>query len=424
MHAILATFLLLPSGSPLLTVDDTPGSGAMYATIQAAVDAAPDGATIRIASGTYAAFSVTGKGLALVGDNGALVNVAGTVSVQSLAADQEFMLRRLSIVGVGTQALQIAQAAGRVWIEECEVKTAIPAGQYQHGKTAVELNACADVRVSRSAIQGAHGSSEAFSGSGPAKSGGIGIHAYGSTLRVYDSSVRGGSGGSAVPYGYLNAGQGADAILLDGSRVTAWGTQLYGGHGGYSDYCYCPGQLYCGNPGNGGHCINTLSVPSGIVVELLGATLVPGEGGPNGNWPTCPEGANGQWVQNLLPNQTLVTPGPFRSFYSKSPVDDGAPAALFLEGVPGDLAVIAAGVPSGPFPIGDFVGLLFVAPAGPLVYAGPWSAAALQPFSVTVPQQPPGFESLRVHLQGAVVTSAGQVRLLAPASLVVIDDAL
>lgn len=426
MHAVLAALLALQSGSPLLTVDDTAGTGAMHASIQAAVDAAPEGATIRIASGTYAAFTVVGKGLAIVADNGADVDVAGTVQIQGLAAGQEVLLRRLSIVGVGTQALKIGLALGRVWIEECELKTAIPSGLKQDGRTVLELMACADVRVSRSALQAASGSNESVGGYGAAKSGGIGIDAYGSTVRVYDSSVQAGGGGNGKTDGLMHAGQGADAISLHTSRVTVWGSQLHGGKGGNSDYCdECPSQLYCGDPGHGGHCIRSSNAPGGIVVELLGASLFPGEGGHNYDLgDDCPDGVDGQWVYNLFAEQTLVTPGPFRSFFSKSPVDDGTSAALFLEGVPGDLAVIAAGVPSGPFPISDFVGLLFLAPAGPLVFAGAYSAAALQPLSVPIPQQPPGFESLRAYVQGAVVTSSGQVRLLAPASIVVIDDAL
>jgi hypothetical protein len=77
-----------------------------------------------------------------------------------------------------------------------------------------------------------------------------------------------------------------------------------------------------------------------------------------------------------------------------------------------------------PLPLPGIVGPLFLGADLKLVFSGPWSTAALEPLIGTIPPQPAGFESVRLFLQGAVVTSLGEVRLLAPASLVVVDDGI
>jgi len=61
------------------------GGGATYA-LQPAVDAADDGDTLLVKSGTYAWFAVSNKAIAIVGDAGALVHINGAVRVRNLAA--------------------------------------------------------------------------------------------------------------------------------------------------------------------------------------------------------------------------------------------------------------------------------------------------------------------------------------------------
>jgi hypothetical protein len=71
--AILAT----TSSASVLVVDASGGGG--YTQIQAAVDAAVDGDTILVKSGSYRSFRVGDRELAIVGDTGRDVRVVGSI---------------------------------------------------------------------------------------------------------------------------------------------------------------------------------------------------------------------------------------------------------------------------------------------------------------------------------------------------------
>jgi hypothetical protein len=98
--------------------------------------------------------------------------------------------------------------------------------------------------------------------------------------------------------------------------------------------------------------------------------------------------------------------------------------AVFLKGHPGDLALIALGSSAQPLQLAGIVGPLFLGADLKLVFSGPWSPAGLEPLLGTLPPQAPGFETARLFVQGAVVTLFGEPHLLAPASIVVVDDGL
>ena len=392
--------------------------------IQAAVDAAADGDTIRIADGSYAGFVVDGKDLAVTADNAATVQVDGTSRVMNLGSGQQVLLRKLFLSGQNEPALVVEQAAGAVWIEECSLTSGIEPGVWAPGKPGLVADGAADVRVLRSLVQGGHGPAELFL-SFPGQHAGAGIEATGSALHVVDSTVTGGQGGSADIYGLLNSGSGGDAVRLAESQARVWGSTLTGGNGGYTDYCFCPGGLVCGLSGHGGNVFAVTAPPGPGSIELLGATITPGLGGPSGTlFGKCSDGAPGANLVGLPLNDVIVHPGPFRGYWTKSPVDDGGTATLFLEGEPGDVALIALGAPLAPTPFPGAIGPLYLAPNALFVFIGPWAPGVLDPLSVPVPQQPAGFETLRLFTQGAVVTTTGEIRLLAPASLVLIDDGI
>lgn len=156
----------------------------------------------------------------------------------------------------------------------------------------------------------------------------------------------------------------------------------------------------------------------------MGLSLFSGAAGPKAPGANCRAGAPGVAVSGLGEADILFQTGPYRPFYTESPLDDGASARVHLQGVPGDLALVALGVPGGPFPLPGMSGSLYLLPSVSVLKSGVWSAAAFDPLLVPVPQQAAGFESLHAYVQGVVVTSTGEIRLLAPATRVLIDDAI
>ncbi|MEM7305457.1 MAG: hypothetical protein AAF682_02245 [Planctomycetota bacterium] len=418
LHALLfAAAGLTPS---VHTVDDTPGTGADFADIQTAIDFAADGDTILIFEGDYPAFVLDGKDVALEADNLAEVFVGGS-TIRNIPAGSEVLLRRLNFLATDTDALLVEQCGGTVWVEECGFDSELSEGTFQPGGDGLVLDTVADARVLRSFVSGGHGSSELFLFV-VAQPGGAGLRAKDSSVVLMDSLVTGGHGGGAAFYGILHGGDGGDAVALEGSTLQAWGNNIQAGNGGYGDYCDCPGGLICGIPGTGGDAIEVVAASTTPSVELLDTTLLAGAPGLSGSlFGMCPDGAPGNELA-AGPADVVTLPGPHRSFWTKSPARDAGPAALYFYGEPGDLAIIALGPSSSPFELPGITGTLFLSPTAQVLFSGPWDPSVLEPLVVNIPDQPAGFETLRLYTQGAVVTPLGEIRLIDPATLVLIDD--
>lgn len=425
MLSALASLILAQALPRVYTVDDTPGSGADFSTIQAAVDAASDGDTILVSEGSYGAFVVDAKDLVIT-NAGAPVKVHGASIVRNLPAGKQVLLRRLKLESLDSVTLRAEQLDGTLWIEECTLVASHTEGTYHPGSPALSALDALDVRVIRSLVQGERGSSEKYLAA-KAKPGGAGISGVSSALSVIDSTAVGGDGGNAYPgKGLLDGADAGAGIALDACSLRLWGSTARGGNGGNGDYCYCPGGLICGYTGLGGDAVAVGASIGAGSIELLDSHLVPGEGGVTSEWLNCQDGDPGVELSGAASGDVVALGGPQRSFWTHSPVNDGSPAAVFLKGQPGDIALIAIASSVQPLPLAlpGVIGPLCLGLDLKLLFSGPWSAAALEPLIGTIPAQAPGFETLRLFFQGAVVTISGEVRLLAPASLVVVDDGI
>src|SRR5262245_45572133 len=106
------------------------GGTADFQEIQAAVLTVSSGAVLLVKPSLtvhdYLGFTIDGKALTLVGDEGAtLPRVLGRVVVQNLPAGSDVVLRRLKIDVFGafgaTEAIRLLDASGTIWLEDCVV---------------------------------------------------------------------------------------------------------------------------------------------------------------------------------------------------------------------------------------------------------------------------------------------------------------
>jgi hypothetical protein len=107
----------------VLTVDDAPGPGVMFVGIQPAIDAAADGDVLHIAPGTYASFTIDGKGLTLVGSGFATTIASGTTIVGNIPPGSRTTLHRMKLANlkVGGTAIQWGDTTTTASFEEIYV---------------------------------------------------------------------------------------------------------------------------------------------------------------------------------------------------------------------------------------------------------------------------------------------------------------
>lgn len=102
MHALFPGLLLTALASAqTFVVDAQSGPGSQFTSIAAAVAAVPSGSVLLVRPGTYAPFSIVGKGLAILGTNGVVISgtfyAPVTVTVSATAANQPVVLRDLHL---------------------------------------------------------------------------------------------------------------------------------------------------------------------------------------------------------------------------------------------------------------------------------------------------------------------------------------
>jgi len=96
-----------PSGGADIVVGADPAScpGATYSTVQAAVDAAPPGACIRVCAGVYREQVSIGKALRLQGDNGAVLMPEGMVANTTSLFNGSAIAAAVLVAGAGPVTL-------------------------------------------------------------------------------------------------------------------------------------------------------------------------------------------------------------------------------------------------------------------------------------------------------------------------------
>jgi hypothetical protein len=308
----LATALLLSTASPVIAggvriVEPTGTQN--FASIQAAVNAAPDGAVLLVGSGTYSGFSLSGKSLSIFGAPGGTISVQGTVNV-SADAGQTVVISGLNVQPPnesGSTAL-IATGSGFLRFQDCTFHGADYvdwilceiSGPGSAGPTGAVVSDCSRIAFSSCTLFGGHGQNNEdepeycdFTRWGGGR-GGTGLEATASKVVLYDCQVYGNGGGESLGYG----GSGGVGAELNGTSLFASASQIYGASGGMNW-----GGSPCSGPGAPGcHVVN------GSSIAAVGCSF---DGGCGGGFPpscstTCVE------APPVAGGAATVLPGPAR----------------------------------------------------------------------------------------------------------------
>lgn len=251
-----------------------------FTQIQDAIAAANDGDTILVASGSYSAFTIDGKGVSVVEDAGASVTVDEGVIVRNVPVASRVVLSGLHVVPQSSpastplEAMLIENNAGAIRLYACQVEgrnganatcSQLAAGP---GFRALHVVSSPNVALANCALQGGNGGfmpCALFQEPGPGQRG---LRVSSSTVAVYTTQILSGDsgdGGDTAVDGKAAADVLSSALFVSACMVT-------GGDGS------SPGFGDCFPPGDGGAGLN---IGFGSTVQRLGGTLVGGQGGAN-----------------------------------------------------------------------------------------------------------------------------------------------
>jgi hypothetical protein len=316
---------------------------APFPDIRSAVESAADGDLIRVAEGSYPFFGVIGKSLKITAlEDGADVQIVGTVRIQNLAAGQSVVLDGLEIRTeefVQEAALVVANTEGAVRIQDCTVR-GVFAGFDSVTSQAVGLRTAnvSDMTVTNSSIIGGR---EYKSGHDVGQEGVVMHH---TTATFFNSTIT----GSNCTFGAFGF-NGGDGIRAYDSEVFLHGCTVEGGQGADG---FNPG----GSNGCGGDCVKLF----GSSLRYLDVEFDPGVAGWNLGGRGCSTFAS---ASQVVPDATSVSTsfeGPAIAFDSGHGwVSAGDSLELAVEGPLGYTALMILGpeterlVPTTPGYVGD-----------------------------------------------------------------------
>ncbi|MFG0319136.1 MAG: hypothetical protein ACF8XB_17820 [Planctomycetota bacterium JB042] len=417
---LVALVAFVPGASASVLVVDGAG-GAPYSSIQAAVAAAVDGDVVLVRSGVYGAVRVEKKGVSIVADAGALVEVAGGIHLVDTLVEHRIVLRGLvgrgafQVPGAVPEGLRLTVARGPVRVEECVFVGAdgISFSVDSPGAAGVRADVALDLSLARCDATGGDGG-DAFTG-GPYSAGGHGIVAAASKVSLHDCVLTGG-----VPPNADDLGDGAPgghgALVLEKGSATlpttffAAGTAFVGTNGSVDQLCFISGD-----GGDGAHLDGAL-----VVARFLDCDFSPGVQGTCGIF-----GTDGVDVDAVNGADGAKLPGASRTVAASSPVRELATLTLDLDAASADACflLVSAGA----------LWQLELATSGVLLTAPPW-IGGLVPLGVApgsgafslgipVPLLPAGVDHVTVHLQGVFADPGGGWWVGGPATPLVLDAA-
>lgn len=396
LAAVASAFVLLSSTARAggVRILDAGLGYPSYATPQAAINAAPEGATLLVAAGTYPGFTIAEKSISLFAMPGASVIVQGPVVVSETSYWHTVVLSGLQVTldaaNDSVPALQVA-SQGTVRIENCTFHAYDRGfgfcfgggGQILPGAPGATVSLSPRVVFRACSITGGKGDSvdesddSCVCGFGD---GGAGLRVQGSWSRaaLYDCTIAGGPGGGAEGC----QGRGGAGLSLQAGAVFASACSIAGGAGGPT--WYPP-------PACGGHGGDGVALGSGTSFREVGTVSTGGLG-------SC--GASGMPYSGGNP---VLLSGPAARATFPSPVQSElSPLSIAYQGGSLDDVLLVVGRRNpqtidfgarGPWLVAG--GLL------PIFEVGTANGSGALSIPITTPSLPAGSGSLRAILQVA-----------------------
>lgn len=407
-------------------VVDASGAGQFF-RIQGAIDAAADGDTILVKTGSYPGFTITDKGVTVIADTGQNVCILGSVRVANLAPHRDVLLDGLLIVvptgaySTDQRALRLIENAGSIRVEECFLQGSSCGGPGPcSGGDGTKLEQNTDVVFARCEILGGSGGF-----------GGWGMYSWNSRVAAYDSRFQGGPGGNLgsssseceEPHGGLGAylGGGQTTFLL------ASGSAFFGGDGGIggtAPHIFC----HCGNDAGSGGSGLVSSVPNSL--HLLDGTFAGGHAGPIPDcvdccsWPGgtggCCPGADGYGVGGTAP---VYYPGFSHRLGVENPQREHSTVPVRVYGATGDQAYLFISSRTNFRFVEGYRGVQLTQQPAPPIFLGTLDWEGVLNGQLRLPELGVGEQARTFFLQTATRDSLGQWTFGSPVSLVVLDQA-
>jgi hypothetical protein len=408
--AFAAALLAVLASPAWATIVVAAAGGGDFTSLQAALDAAADGEQVLVRSGAYAAnpgqwrLRLAGKGLSIVADTGAVVTLPG-LEISDVPAGHWVMLRGLTLGPVallGPEAsLLVTSTGGTVWAEDCTItgrngEKNLFFSINTWGSPAVRVDAGGAATLVDCSVKGGWG---AWHSSQPGQfdptPGGAGVEVIGGRLAVHGGSITGGDGGyNQIEGAFAAPPDGGDGIVVLGAG-----------------FAHVAGALVTGGTNGGFNQVDTDQAGDGLHLTdgvgkawLRGATLVAGAVLPVGQ-PGLPLNA---------PAGTVTTfTAPVRTLDVTSPLREGQPGTLTVQGQPGDAVLLLVALGAGFQPLSGKQGVFLLDPSVLLL---PVALAVITDPSGTLavpfitPDLNPALEGLTVPLQLGIV-AGGQATL-------------
>lgn len=422
MKSLIALALLSPSlvAQSVLVVDDDLGPGVDHTEIQAAVDAAGDGTLILVRSGEYSPFTISGRALSVVEDEGADAVVTGApdawpVRISGVTRGRTVLLHGLTLRsfagdelgfggGVEAEHLALEDSDGTIWLQEVStepVSGPLPFVTMDQAES-VRIANCDRVTVTGCAWRGSTGGAGTLVGG--AIGGARGCTIESSTVAFFDCTVR---AGAPLAFGF----PGAPGLRVLGSTVSARASTFLGASG---VACNPAGGS---NSTSGGAGFEVLVDTSFYAVDSVG---VGGPGGGDGLF--CSTGPDGL-PSSVDGSSTLVEHVASTANFATSatPRDDVAVDFAFEAEAGSVMFLLAAPTPNleivPSLPDGVAVGL------GPIVLTlGTTDASGNLSTSFGSPDLPMGIDALPFALQAAALTPSTGLELSNPVLLSLVQE--
>lgn len=424
---LLRALTLVTAAAPVFAdvlVVDAAGGGD-FTAIQPAVDASVDGDTILVKSGSYAGFTIDGKGVVVAEDTGANVQIQSTIVVRNLPLAGRVVLGGLKVRAPTTSSatsfgLHAQNNAGAIRLHACDIAGGDGANGAPNcstildaspGSVGMQLESSPNVAFTECYAWGGKGGNQGCAISETPGAGGDAVACQSSRVVAYMSEFFAGDAGS----GGDGPASGGDAVRLDaGSGAFVAGSLVLGGRGSNPTL----DRPACGPAGNGGAGLRWLGTPS--FLWRLGGVF---NGGAGGSTPGC----SNQGVQGPA---ALGAGSPFTFIVSplalqvQSVAREGQTIAITFVGDPGDRVGLIESDDTAFLGVAAWRGFLVVDDsAGPKrsIKFGAIPPSGTMTRSFHVPMLPSGVESSVRYLQ-AYRTAVSGTTLGSFVPLVVLDS--